>query len=161
MGSMGAFVLETRGLREFIYPKRRNLGKLFFPKHHNHELFADRFQRISELGLSKYILDVSLLKSEDISELIILPTFNETIQHLFEDVGLKTQTTHKSLIFEQTINLFGGVNEIDIIASKEIFELLVSLTPTVRTEKIAKKLIETVGVLEFETGSELLPMTRN
>jgi hypothetical protein len=145
IGSMGAFVLETRGLREFIYPKRRSIGKLFFPKHHDDALFENQFQRISELGLSTYVLKVSPLKAEDISELIALPTFNEIIKHLFEDVGYSIKTTQKSSILEQTINLLGGVGDLNIISTKHVFDLLVSLTPKVRTERIVKKLLEGAG----------------
>jgi len=153
-GSMGAFVLETSGLKEFAYPKRRNIGNLFSKKGYGHEMFAERFQRISEYGLSKYILEVSPLKAEDISELITLPTFNEVIKHLFEDVGYSIKSTPKSSILEQTVNLFGGVSELSIIATKHIFELLVSLTPKVRTEKVVKKLLD--GSLEKITSDNVL-----
>ena len=145
IGSMGAFVLETRGLREFVYPKRRGIGKLFFPKHHDHALFENQFQRISELGLSTYVLKVSLLKAEDISERIVLPTFNEVIKHLFEDVGYTTRATQKTSILEQTVNLLGGISDLNIISTKHVFDLLVSLTPKVRTERIVKKLLEGAG----------------
>ena len=142
MNSLGAFILETRGLEEFIYPKRRSIGNLFFPKHHDHDLFAERFQRISERGLSKYVLEVSPLIATDISELIVLPTFNEVIKHLFEDVGYTIKTTPKSSILEQTVNLLGGISELNIISAKHVFDLLVTLTPKVRTEKIVKKILE-------------------
>jgi hypothetical protein len=141
IGSIGAFVLEIRGLKEFAYPKRRSIGKLFFPIHYEYELFAERFQRISELGLSKYVLEVSPLKANDISELIALPTFNEVIKHLFEDVGYEIKKTPKSSILEQTVNLLGGLSELNIISNKNVFDLLVGLTPKVRTENFIKKLL--------------------
>ncbi|WP_343657980.1 hypothetical protein [Chryseobacterium sp.] len=145
IGSMGAFVLETRGLKEFRYPKRRNIGKLFFPKYHDSELFQNQFRRISELGLSTYVLQVSPLKAEDISKVIKLPTFTQVLKHLFHDVGYTIKTTQKSSILEQTVNLLGGLGEISIIADKHIFNLLITLTPKVRTEKIVKKVLEGAG----------------
>lgn len=145
IGSMGAFVLETRGLKEFIYPKKRSIGKLFFPEHHDFAIFENQFQRISELGLSTYVLKVSPLRIEDISELIVLPTFHKVLNHLFEDVGYTIKSTPKSSILEQTINLLGGLNEINIISDKHIFDLLIILTPKVRTENTVKKLLEGAG----------------
>ncbi len=145
MGLGGAFVLEIRGLNEFSYPKRRNIGNLFFPKHYEREMFVERFQRISELGLSKYILEVSPFKTEDISEQIILPTFKEVINHLLEDIGYTIKATEKSSILEQTVNLLGGVGELGIISIKPIFDSLVNLTPKVRTERILQKLLAGAG----------------
>jgi len=140
-GLGGAFVLETSGLKEFVYPKRRNIGNLFFPKHYDHNFLKERFLRISEQGLSKYILQFSPMETEDISEQITLPTFNEVIKHFFEDMGYEIKSTNKTSILEQTVNLFGGVNEIRTISSEHIFNLLISLTPKVRTEKSIEKLL--------------------
>lgn len=145
IGSIDAFVLETRGLREYLYPKRRNTGKLFFPKHHDQFLFENHFQRISELGMATYVLKVSLMRSEDISQLIILPTFNEIINHFFEDAGYTIKTTPKTSILEQTVNLLGSLNDLNIISMRHVFNLLVSLTPKVRTEKIVQKLLAGAG----------------
>lgn len=145
IGTMGAFVLETRGLKEFIYPKRRSIGKLFFPEYHDFELFENQFRRISELGLSTYVLQLSPLRAEDISQRIILPTFTEVLKHLFQDVGYTIKTTQKSSILEQTINLLGGLGEISIICNQHIFNLLITLTPKVRTEKVVKKVLGGAG----------------
>ncbi|TZF92221.1 hypothetical protein FW781_22140 [Chryseobacterium panacisoli] len=154
IGSIGAFVLETRGLRELVYPKRRSVGKLFFPEYHDFAVFENQFQRISELGLSTYVLKVSPLKAEDISELIRLPSFTKVLKHLFEDIGYTIKTTQKSSILEQTINLLGGLGELSIISDKHIFELLITLTPKVRTEKIVKKLLG--GASEKITSDNVL-----
>src|ERR1043165_453022 len=145
IGHMGAFVLETRGLAEFAYPKRRNLGKLFFPGHHDHDMFANNFQRISELGLSTYVLKITPLKPEDISESIVLPQFKEVIKHLFEDIGYTIKPTPKTSILQQTANLFGGLKELPVLAEKTIFDLLVNLTPKVRTEKVVNQLLKGTG----------------
>jgi len=141
IGSMGAFILEVRGLKEFVLPKRRNVGELFFPKGHDKALFAERFQRISEQGLSKYVLEVSPLKANDITDLISLPIFKDVIQHLFSDIGYSVKTTPKTSILEQAVNLLGGISELNSISSKHIFKLLVALTPKVRTEKVINKII--------------------
>ncbi|MBE2188886.1 MAG: hypothetical protein IAE98_05405 [Candidatus Kapabacteria bacterium] len=158
---MGAFILEVRGLKEFIFPKRRNIGKLFFSKGHDHALFADRFQRISELGLSKYVLEISPLKAEDVTEEIVLPSFKEMAQHIFEDVGYTIQSTHKSSILEQAVNLLGGVNELSTISGKHIFELLVGLTPKVRTERIVNKILDDAkGKLTSENVLDIIAEVR-
>lgn len=160
-GGMGAFVLETRGLPEFIFPKRRNVGKLFFDADHDHDLFADRFQRISELGLSKYILEVSPLKAEDITEVITLPPFRDMLKHIFEDVGYLIQATQKSSILERAVSLLGGIKELNTISNKQIFDLLISLTPRVRTERIVNKILDDAkGKLKSENILEIIAEIR-
>jgi hypothetical protein len=67
------------------------------------------------------------------------------MQHLFEDVGYTIQKTSKGSILEQTINLFGGIGELNIIANKDVFNLLVALTPKIRMEKVVKKLLSQPG----------------
>lgn len=158
---MGAFILEVRGLKEFMFPKRRNVGKLFFDKGHDHELFADRFQRISEMGLSKYILEINILKAEDVMEEIVLPTFKEMAGHIFEDVDYTIQPTPKSSILEQAVILLGGVSSLNIISTKPVFDLLVSLTPKVRTEKIVNKILDDAkGKLTSENVLEIIAEVR-
>ena len=139
-----AFVLEIIGLEEFVYPKRRNLGELFFPKHYEHNLFEERFLRISENGLSKYVVEFHPLSTKDVVETIRLPSFSEAINHLFKDIGYNLKRTQKSSILEQSVNLLGSLNNLELISKQEIFELLVSLTPNVRTEKAVKKLLKEI-----------------
>lgn len=142
MGLGGAFVLEMRGLNEFVYPKRKNIGNLFFPKNYPHELFRERFQRISELGLSKYILQFDPLKESDIIQSIVLPNFSQVIQHFFEDIGYSTKKTPKSSILEQTVNLLGGIKELNAISNQNVFDLLIALTPKQRTENAINKILK-------------------
>lgn len=154
IGSGGAFVLETRGLKEFLYPKKRSLGNLFFQKEYDRGLFAERFQRISELGLSTYVMEFSPLRVHDIFESIRLPSFNEVIEHIFEEAKFTIKKTTKSSILDQTINLLGGVGELGTIADKNLFELIRSLTPNVRTEKVINKILKDMS--QSASASDIL-----
>ncbi|MCB9191198.1 MAG: hypothetical protein H6602_06010 [Flavobacteriales bacterium] len=142
LGSLGAFVLETRGLDEFAYPKRRNLGNLFFPEHYDRSLTPERFRRISELGVSQYVLQISPLRSEDVTEVLVLPKFDTVVRHLFEDVGFQIVKTQKASILEQAVNLLGGIENIGVLANRKIFDSLIKLTPVSRTEKAIKKVLK-------------------
>ena len=105
---MAPYVLEVSGLDEFLYQKRKNIGKLFFPKNYDVDFLPERFQRISENGLAKYILNTSFTNPEDAIFKISLPTFKEVIDSIFTDTNYSIKATHKSSILEQTLNLFDG-----------------------------------------------------
>lgn len=153
-GGMGAFTLEISGLKEFIYPKRRNAGKLFRSKRLNHELFDNHFCRLSENGLSKYSLVVSPFEPVSISATIRLPLHSEIIKHLIEDYGYVVKKTPKTLLLDQAINLLGGIDSARILSKRMIFEMIINLTPKVRTEKAIKKLLE--GVPLSVTSDDIL-----
>jgi len=136
------FVLEIAGVEESIYPRRRNLGRLFATKYIHKSLFPEQFLRISERGISKYIFAINPFQQKDIVETIQLPSFFNVTNHLFYDIGYNIKKTQKSSILEQSVNLLGSLDNLDLIAKKEIFDLLISLTPNVRTEKTVKKLLE-------------------
>jgi hypothetical protein len=135
-------VVEMRGLKEFLYPKRHNLGKLFINKseREHYPLFAERFTNINEVGLAKYYLDFSPFQLDDIFLEIRLPLFAEVLEHFFEDAGYKIQSTVKTQVLEQTINLFGGASQLNVLTNEDLFNLLVKLTPKERTEKITQSL---------------------
>lgn len=154
MGLGGAFVLEIIGLEEFAYPKRRKLGELFLPKYFDRSLFAECFLRISERGLAKYVLEFNPLQTKDIVETINLPSFYEVFIHLFKNVDLEIKRTHKSSILEQSVHLLGTLEKLELISKQEIFDILVSLTPNVRTEKAIKKLFKEVD-LKIDTDNIL------
>lgn len=140
--SVGAFVLETRGLAETNYPKRRDLGTLYLYEGYDNALTPERFTRISEHGLAKYFLEISFTKEVDAIESITLPSFPTVLAHLFEDLGYDIRKTTKTSIFEQTLNLVGGVEKVDFIATKSIFNLIVAMTPKVRTEKVVTDILK-------------------
>lgn len=141
IGAMAPYVLEVSGLAEFLYQKRKNIGKLFFPKNYDVDFLPERFQRISEKGLAKYVLSTSFLNPEDAIFKISLPTFKEVVDSIFMDTNYSIKTTHKSSILEQTLNLFDGFFNVKYITDKKIFDILVSLTPILRTDKAIKKFI--------------------
>lgn len=144
IGVNGAFVLEMRGLSDFALPKRRSIGKLFMTdaqKVHS-PMFDEQFVRICELGLSKYVLEVSPLHAKDITEDIDLPTSEQVVEHIFQDAGYTIQKTHKTSIFEQTINLMGGADGLEMLGNKAIYKIIERLTPKIRSEKISDKIIE-------------------
>lgn len=141
IGAMAPYILEVSGLNEFLYQKRKNIGKLFFPKNYDVDFFPERFQRISENGLAKYILNTSFTNPEDAIFKISLPTFKEVIDSIFTDTNYSIKATHKSSILEQTLNLFDGFFNVKYITDKKIFDILVSLTPISRTDKAIRKFI--------------------
>lgn len=140
IGYGGACVLEVRGLDEFIYPVRKCIGDLYAPDHHNKGMFPERFIRISGKGLSKYVLQFEPFDTTGLTVSFKLPTYEEVIKRLFEHQGYKINRTAKSSIIEQLVNLLGGIAESAVICRKDIFELLISLTPKKRTEKAIEKL---------------------
>lgn len=142
VGAMAPYVLEVSGLDEFLYQKRKNIGKLFFPKNYDVDFLPERFQRISENGLAKYVLSTSFTNPEDAIFEISLPTFKEVINRIFTDTNYSIKATHKSSILEQTLNLFDGFSNIKYITDKKVFDILVSLTPISRTEKAIKEFVK-------------------
>jgi hypothetical protein len=141
IGIGGACILEIRGLDEFIYPVRECLGDLYKPDKHNKDMFPERFSRISYQGFSKYILHFEPLHTAGLTTVIKLPTFIQIVSHLFEAQGYQVRRTTKSSIIEQLLGLLGGTSEAGVVCRKDIFDLLVSLTPKNRTEKVIEKLL--------------------
>jgi len=140
-GTMGISVLEISGFDECRFPKRRSIGNLFSDNKSN-IIFEERFQRVSEIGIAKYILTTTLIHPEPIHLDIFLPSFKNMINHIFEDIGYTIKSTQKGAILQQAVNLVGGLNSLDSIAENKMFNLLVSLTPKERTDKIVKKALE-------------------
>lgn len=153
VSSTAAFILEIRGLQETLYPKRRNFGRLFAYKNDFPELFPQEFIRLSERGLAKYVFQFSPVKSDDVVLGIILPSFQDTTQHLFEEAGFNIRKTTKTSILDQTVRLMGSMEELEIITDKNIFELLISLAPKFRSERIAKDIAKTLA--ELVTSEQL------
>ncbi len=159
IGAMAPYVLEVSGLDEFLYQKRKNIGKLFFSKNYDVDFLPERFQRISENGLAKYILNTSFTNPEDAIFKISLPTFKEVIDSIFTDTNYSIKATHKSSILEQTLNLFDGFFNVKYITDKKIFDILVSLTPISRTDKAIRKFISIKS--EFDETREHLIKLRD
>jgi DNA-directed RNA polymerase subunit RPC12/RpoP len=140
-GSIGAFVFEIRGLKEFLLPQFRKIGNLFSVHHLG---FEERFHRISSVGLANYYLAFEpyhQLVRDDFFDTIYLPKFSEVIDCIFSEVNLKYLKTQKTSILNQTLNMFGELEDLYILSDRTLFNLLSTLTPMIRTEKIIKKLV--------------------
>ncbi len=146
IGMSGACVLEVRGLNECAYPVRASFWELYRPFSHHPELFAERFYRISEKGLSQYCLHISF-DHVDLAIEVKLPKFTEVVTHLFDAQGLSVHRTSKTAILEQLVNLVGGLQGAKKLCQQQLFDLIVSLTPTIRTEKALR------GILGSNTNS--------
>lgn len=139
----GACVLEVRGLSECTYPVRESFWKLYRPKRIDPQLFAERFYRISQRGLSHYYLQ--FFDHGDLEVEVQLPKLPEVVTHLFEAQGLSVHRTSKTAILEQLVNLAGGTQGASKLCQKKWFELISSLTPTVRTKKALHNLLGTAS----------------
>ena len=140
-GSIGAFVLEVSGLKEFLLPKFGKIGELF--SYRSHPGFDERFNRISSKGLAKYYLSFDPLHQfirDDFYDVILLPNFTDIVKYIFLKANFDYNDTAKSSILNQTFNIFGDFDNLKIISNKIIFDLLLSLTPMVRTEKLINKI---------------------
>jgi len=140
IGYGSACVFEIRGLDEFVYPVRKCIDDLYIPDHHDKTMFPERFIRISRKGLSKYVLQFEPFDTSGLTVSIKIPAFESVIPKIFESKGYKCKRTTKSSIIEQLVKLLGGTAESELICKKNIFELLISLTPKKRTEKVIEKL---------------------
>ncbi|MCA8253204.1 hypothetical protein LGM89_08020 [Burkholderia sp. AU31624] len=140
IGIGGAFVMEVRGLTELSYPARASSWKLFEEKSSFADLFAHKFRRISRFGLACYCLDLSFNHS-DLFVSFDVPGFCDIINNHFSALCLEASKTNKSSLLEQLLSLMGGVGGVHLISSETIFSLLMSMTPTVRTEKAIQKII--------------------
>ena len=134
-------VLEVRGLNELYLPKSFKLGRLFKSPR--------TFSRISP---SKLMYDFSSVEARApyIDELNI-PDSKAIFEAIFEEHGLKLKNTPKSQLTDQLINNLGGYEELNIVSDKDIYDLLVKLTPKRIQriiEEVTKDLNEYAGISE-------------
>lgn len=141
-GSIGAFIFEVGGLKEFLLPQFKKIGGLFSVR--SNLGFEERFHRISSVGLANYYLAFELfhqLVRGDFFDTIRLPNFSEVVDCIFLEANLEYSKTQKTSIFNQTLNMFGELEDLHILSDKILFNLLSSLTPMTRTEKVIKQLV--------------------
>jgi hypothetical protein len=141
-GSMGAFIFETSGLKDFVLPKFKKIGDLF--SYRPLPGFDERFHHISSIGLANYYLAVEPLHQfirEDLYEVVRLPKFDDVVKYIFNEANLDYSKTLKTSILNQTINLFGKFDDLSVVSDKTMFNLLSSLTPIIRTKKVIQGLI--------------------
>ncbi|MDK9359034.1 hypothetical protein QQF54_08480 [Lelliottia sp. V106_10] len=139
IGIGGGYVFEVRGLASFIYPKHHHLGILFQDNLISYDSFPEYFTRLSNKGISKYVHHFSPLENSGLTESFRIPSFKELVTSHFNYLGYSINETSKTFILEQLVNLIKGVDKTNLICDERIFNLLISLTPHNRTEKIIKK----------------------
>ena len=164
MGMCGACVLEVRGFKEHAYPVRAIFWNLYRPDRAEslmNEMLKERFYRLSERGLSHYCLQVPFDEKDTAIE-VKLPKFPDVVSHLFNGQGLSVHRTNKTAILEQLINLVGGLHGAKDLCQQQWFELIVSLTPTKRTEKALRKILGSdPGSTALENILEIVGQARN
>jgi len=166
-GSMGAFVFEIGGLKEFLLPKFKEIGNLF--SYSSLPGFDKKFQhRISSRGLANYYSRFELLHQfirEDLYNVVKLPKFDDVVKYIFNEANLDYSKTLKTSILNQTLNIFGELGDLNVLSDKTMFNLLFSLTPLIRTEKVIRglisseneqnELLEEVSKIRDEGGLEI------
>ncbi|WP_315708355.1 hypothetical protein [Brenneria uluponensis] len=171
IGFGGGFIFEIRGPVEFSYPKKYFLGECFSDNSVDKSTFPHYFTRLSNKGLSKYFKHFSPYRTSGITESFRLPSFISLLHSHFYHYGLTLKQTSKTFILEQLIHLLGGIKNASLISDKKIFNLLVSLTPHTRTQRLVQKafpelednisqddLISYIGTLK-DRGDISLPST--
>jgi DNA-directed RNA polymerase subunit RPC12/RpoP len=166
-GSMGAFIFEIRGVKEFLLPKFKEIGDLF--SYRSLPGFDEKYHhRISSTGLANFYLTIEPLHQfirEDLYNVIKLPKFDDVVKYIFNEANLDYSKTLKTSILNQTLNIFGKFDDLNVLSDKTMFDLLSSLTPLIRTEKVIKvltssenehnKLLKEIGKIRDEGGLEI------
>jgi hypothetical protein len=115
---------------------------LFKPYYENTPLY--HFCRISHHGLAFYESHFNPYRDSPISEELTIPDINLIFKTLFEENGLELRETNGTQITNQVINLVGGFENLRLFNNKNVFKLLVELTPK-RTERLAKLLAKNLN----------------
>lgn len=136
-------VLEVWGLDDVVLPKSLAVGELF-RETPDKDLKPHHFSRISGTGLAICMEDFSPNRAKPLIAEITIPEDEEIFKTLIEERGICIERTKGSKATEQLINLVGGSEKLDIMADREIFELLVSITPE-RIKRIIKELSEEIN----------------
>jgi DNA-directed RNA polymerase subunit RPC12/RpoP len=140
-GSMGAFIFEIYGLKEFALPKYKKIGELF--SYRQLPGFDERFCRISSVGLAKYHLSFEPFHQfirEDLYDVVYLKKFDDIVKYIFHEANFDYSETSKTSILKQTFNIFGKIDDLSVLSDETMFNLISSLTPLIRSKKIMHKL---------------------
>ena len=106
--------------------------------------FDERFNRISSARLAKYYLAFKIFHQfirEDFYDVIHLPKFDDVVRYIFSDANLGYYETTKTSIFNQTINIFGELENLNVLSDKILFDLISLLSPIIRTQKIIDRIV--------------------
>lgn len=150
IGFGGGYAFEIRGLPEFTYTKKHFLGELYNTRPQDKNFFPEYFTRLSNKGVSKYFSHFSPYATSGITQSFRLPSFNELITKHFIYYEMRLKATSKTFILEQLVKLTKGIEGFHIICEEKIFNLLISLTPRIRTENLIRKTLPEI----YKTANE-------
>jgi hypothetical protein len=137
---MSHYMFEVRGLSEGVWPVSAAVGEMFLAKHS--KIASSYFgSRIGRSGFATSTGQFNVFEDEDLFVDLVLPVEREMFKTFFQDHQLKITETRGTKVIDRIINLVGGIENLDVFANREIFELLVKLTPR-RTERIVKELLK-------------------
>jgi hypothetical protein len=137
---MSHYMFEVRGLRESVWPVNEALGEMFLAKHS--KIASSYFgSRIGRTGFSTSTGQFNVFEDEDLFVDLVIPDEREMFKTLFQDHKLTITETRGTKVIDRIISLVGGIEHLDVFANREIFELLVKLTPR-RTDRIVKQLLK-------------------
>jgi hypothetical protein len=137
---MSHYMFEVRGLSEGVWPVSAALGEKFRTK--RSKIASSYFgSRIGRSGFATSTGQFNVFEDEDLFVDLVLPDEREMFKTFFQDHQLKITETRGTKVIDRIINLVGGIENLDVFANREIFELLVKLTPR-RAKRIVKELLK-------------------
>lgn len=137
---MSHYMFEVRGLKEGVWPVSAALGEMFLAKHS--KIASSYFgSRICRTGFATSTGQFNVFEDEDLFVNLVVPEERQMFATLFHDYNVGITETRGTKVIDRIINLLGGVDHLDIFANRDIFELLVKLTPR-RTDRIVNHLLK-------------------
>ena len=140
---MSNFMLEVQGLVEGGWPVSAALGEMFLTEH-SKSGSAYFGSRISKGGFATSTGQFEFFEEEDLFLNLVLPNQRAMFKEFFRDHQFELRETRGTKIIDRIINLLGGIEHLEIFANRQIFDLLVNLTPR-RTERIISELLKRVS----------------
>jgi hypothetical protein len=145
------FALEISGLTELHLPKSIELAKLFVSIPDD-SVFQHYFARSHKLGLSFYCDHFEPLRRIPIVKELNLPNNESIFFTLFNEYNLNLIEKPSSSITNETIEMLGGYDGLEVITNQDIFDLIVKLAP-MRSDRIVEKLRQTIELNDQEIES--------
>jgi hypothetical protein len=135
---MSHYMFEVKGLAEGVWPVSAALGEMFLSE--GSKTSSHYFgSRISKSGFATSTGQFNVFEDDDLFVNLILPDQRAMFKEFFRDHQLELTETRGTKVIDRIINLVGGIDNLEIFADQEIFELLVKLTPR-RTDRIVREI---------------------
>lgn len=132
--------MEVHGLVEGVWPVSAALGEMFLTEHS--KLSSAYFgSRISRSGFATSTGQFNVFEDEDLFVDLLLPNQRAMFKEFFRDHQFELTETRGTKVIDRIISLLGGIEHLEIFANRQIFDLLVNLTPR-RTERIVSELLK-------------------